>query len=152
MRVGRKPKKSALVESLDCSELAAARMRAMLDTLAGEITLDEGAERAGLQRARFCELRLRMMQAGAEALEQRAPGRPPKRVEVEPDRLERLEAENQYLREELDIARVRTELAPTMPHLLRDPVPSWGKASARSPKSSRRSSKQRSGTTRGSAS
>ena len=151
MRVGRPPMKSGLVEGLEGSKREKARLRAMLETLSGNATLEAACEELDLSRSQFCELRTRALQAALDGLIPGVPGRKPKVREVEARELERLERDVAYLREELEIARVRTELALVMPRVLREPRPA-GKSSARAGKSSRRSGKGRSATTRGSMS
>lgn len=151
MRVGRPPLRSGHVEGLEGSSREKARLRAILDALSGEITVETACERLELSRSRFFELRARALQAALDGLVPGMPGRPPKPLDVEPAEIERLERDNEWLREELEIARVRTELALVMPHVLRDPKPPGGKSSARAGSSSR-SGRRRSGTTRGSAS
>lgn len=126
MRVGRPPMKSALVEGLEGEAREKARLRAMLETLSGERTLEEACEALDLSRSRFCELRERALQAALDGLIPGVPGRKPKVREVEASEVDKLEREVEYLREELKIAWVRTELAMTMPKSLRAPKP--GKA------------------------
>lgn len=150
MRVGRPAMGSGLVEGLEGTSREKLKLRAMLETLSGDVTLEEACGELALSRSHFCELRTRALQAALDGLIPGVPGRKPKVLEVEACEYARLEREVAYLREELEIARVRTEVALVMPHVLREPRPA-GKSSARAGKSSRRSGTRRSSTTRGSA-
>ncbi len=152
MRVGRPPFKSGHVDGLEGPGREKERLRAILRTLSGDIPVAEACEELSLSRTHFNDLRVRALQAALDGLIPQVSGRKRKVLEVEPSEVERLRHENLYLRDELDIARVRTELALVMPHVLREPVSPGGKGSARAGKSSRRSGKRRSSTTRDCAS
>ncbi|MCP3918743.1 MAG: helix-turn-helix domain-containing protein [bacterium] len=151
MRIGRPPFKSGHVDGLEGPSREKERLRAILKTLSGDTPVAEACEELHLSRTHFNDLRARALQAALDGLISQVSGRKRKVREVDPSELERLQSENEYLRDELDIARVRTELALVMPHVLREPEPPWGKKPARSGRSSKRSSKRRSGTTRGCA-
>jgi hypothetical protein len=74
-----------------------------------------------VSEARFHELRKDALQHLADALATRLPGRPPK--EEEPIQASEMEALRQQVAElelDLQVARTRTELALTMPHVLQE--------------------------------
>jgi len=150
MTSGRRPMGAERVAKLEGSEHAKERLRAVLETIAGETTVEDACRRLGISRSRFHALRADVLQSALDRLAPRAPGRPAKRTEAEDDELDLLRRDNGWLREELEIARTRTEIALVMPHILRDPVsvpPSEaGKRRARPGES--RSTAPRGGTTR----
>lgn len=95
-----KPKKSAYVKLPQVRQPVQARLEAVLKTLTGEETEAEAARQLGLSRLRFQTLSHRALQAMADALEQKPPGRPPKserEAELEQE-LQRLRRENAEMR------------------------------------------------------
>jgi len=138
------------VESLEGTIREKERLRAILETLSGDMTIEEACQILGLRPSRIHELRQQALQGALEALAPGVPGRPPKRGEVVTAELEEVRAENGWLREELELSRARTEIALVFPHLLRDPAPEPEKHAARARKrSSRRSGARSSGTRSG---
>ncbi len=152
MRVGRPPMGPALVDGLEGGELEKERLKAILETLSGRCTIEEACSSVGLARSRFLELRDRVLSGGLEALEPGVPGRPPKRTEVDSQEHEELRRLAGWLREELEISRVRTEIALVCPEHLTEPVSQpprvRGKARARVRRKRKRSGVRRSGTAR----
>jgi hypothetical protein len=69
--------------------------------------------------AAFFKLRTRVVQEAVEGLEPRKPGRKPREASAEGGRLQGLEGEVEKLKLELRAARIREELAITMPHLVK---------------------------------
>ena len=128
--MSRPPKRSAHVDKLDATPYARERLRAVLDTLAGELSIEEACQRLGIGETRFYKLRDYLLQQAAEAAEQRAPG--PKAAEHDPQdvaHISELEQQIADLKIELEAARLRTELALTMPHVLRSRPPRSGEGS-----------------------
>src|SRR5262245_36492730 len=76
MTRGRKPAWAELVNRLDGSTVAKARLRALLETLAGRQTVAAACLGLGLSERRFHALRDRILQAGLAGLEPRPAGRP----------------------------------------------------------------------------
>lgn len=148
MRTGRPPLGVEHVEGLEGDERQKERLKAILATLAGELTIEEACERLRVGESRFHVLRHEVLQSALDRLAPRAPGRKPKVPVVELGELEELQRDNDWLREELELARVRTEIALVMPHLLREPHGS-GKSSARAGRRRGRSGGAKSGITRG---
>jgi transposase-like protein len=107
------------VERLEGPAEAKRRLRVVLETLTGERGVGEAAAELGLSEARFHQLRRQVLESALDGLCPQAPGRP-RKPEPPPSRIEELEHELQELRIDLQAARVRTEIALTMPHLLRD--------------------------------
>ena len=152
MRTGRPPLGPALVDGLEGGELERERLKAMLATLAGSMTIEQACESVGLGRTRFLELRERALGGALQALAPGVPGRPRKRVEVDATELEDLKRLAGWLREELQVSRVRTEIALVCPEHLIDPVSEppvvRGKAPARARRKQKRSGGRKRGTAR----
>lgn len=101
----------ALIDKLPASAAARERTEMIFSTLGRQRSVDEACVCLGIGRTRFQDLRRRMLQAGVEALEERAAGRP--RIPRDPDdagkralrrRVAELEGELHRLRIELDLA------------------------------------------------
>ena len=108
-----------LVHKLDGSELAKQRLKAILQTLSGELSVPEACEFLQLSEARFHELRSEWLQSACGALEPKAAGRPAPPPPNEKDvKIQRLEEQIKDLRIDLRAAQVREELALVMPHVL----------------------------------
>ena len=109
-RNGRKPLGTKHVQGLEGSEQAKLRLEVILKTLSGEITIPQACTRLGIREARFHELRRDWLQAALEQLEPRPAGRPP-RERPKSSREEDLAVDNQRLREELQLAHAKQEVA-----------------------------------------
>ena len=109
-----------MIDSLPGPEEAKARLEAIVLTLSGTKPVSEACAELGIGEARFHEMRKEFLASALGLLERKTAGRKPA---VPPEdaaaRLVELEDENQTLRVELEAARIRTEIALTMPHLLK---------------------------------
>jgi len=117
---GRPGKGEGHVDGLEGPASSKARMKVILATLSGAMTVREASEALGLSEARFHALRQEKLQVWLDALAPRPPGRPPKEEEVEPSEVEFLREQVKELELDLQVARTRTELALTMPHVLKE--------------------------------
>ncbi len=117
---GRPPKGPRLADGLDGSKDAKRKLRVILETVAGETTVEQACEKLGIGPAAFHKLRERTLQEAAASLEPRKLGRPRKEKSPEEQRIEDLEKELFEAEFELRGARLREEIAVVMPHLLRD--------------------------------
>lgn len=119
MPAGRPPEGLGHVDRLDGDDESKRRLRIVLATLLGELTVIEACERLGVSESRFHEMRRQALEGALASLRPGVPGRP-KGVDEDPviDRLEGLERENRELRIELQASYVRTELALGMPQVL----------------------------------
>jgi hypothetical protein len=107
------------VEGTEGSAEAKRRARLVLETLTGERTIEEACAELSISPARFFVLREEALQGTVAALEPGRPGRPPAPV---PDpEVEALRRENRELRRDVEVARLREEIAIAMPHLSRPP-------------------------------
>jgi hypothetical protein len=139
---GRPPKGLSHIDSLSGDPESKKRLKAVIATLLGHMTIAEACEELSLSESRFHEIRQRALAGMMEGLEPRPPGRPPNPVENE--EVAALERRIDILREELEIARLRTEIAVWKPSLLRDPIRPREKRGS-SAKGRRRKRKPRSG-------
>jgi len=115
---GRPPGGVAHVERLEGSAELKRRLKVILETLAGQQSVAWACEQLEVSEARFHELRRQVLAAALEGLSPGMAGRPRRPELPAPSRVEELEHEVRELRIELQAARVRTEIALTMPHLL----------------------------------
>lgn len=125
---GRPGKGEGHVDDLSGSPESKARMKCMLATLAGTMSVREAARSLGLGEARFHALRQEKLQVWLDALAPRPPGRPQSEEAVDASEVEALRRQVKELGLDLQVARTRTELALTMPHVLKEePEPEAGK-------------------------
>jgi len=117
MSAGRPVKGPEMVDDLEGSDEAKRRMRVILETLAGQRTIMDACLELGIGKSAFHELRKRVLQAALVDVEPRPAGRP--RVEPPPGaaEVERLKAENERLRTNLEVAHVREEILLAMPEV-----------------------------------
>jgi len=107
------------VDGLEGDETGKARLRAILETLAGASSVEEACETLSISPSRFHLLRARALSGALDALAPAPPGRP---ATPPPDpTIEALRQENADLRTELEVSRLRTEIALAMPHVVQAP-------------------------------
>jgi len=117
--MARPPSGPELVDGAEGSPDAKARLKVILETIAGTKTIAEACEALGIGEAAFHKLRTRVLEEAVEGLEPRKPGRKPKAKSAEEVRLRDLEDEVARLKLELKASRIREEIALTMSHLLK---------------------------------
>jgi hypothetical protein len=110
---------AALVQQLDGSDEAKARLVMLLDVWAGQQTAVQAVLRFGLSERRFHQLRTQCLQAALTSLEPRPLGRPARRPDDSNGQLAALQNQVQNLRLDLRAAQIREEIALAMPHLHR---------------------------------
>lgn len=138
---GRPGKGLGHVDGLEGPEATKARMRLIVQTLSGEMTVKEAARSLGISTSRFAAMRQEEMQDWLDSMTPGTPGRPPKTEEaIEPSEVEALRRRVKELMFDLQVANTRTELAITMPHVLKD-VPKAG-AEKGGPAKKRRTTKR----------
>ena len=118
MKRGRKPLGTKLVDRVDASTLAKQRLKVILDQVAGTLSVEQACVAIGVKESAFFELRASALQAAASGLEPGRAGRPTKTNDID-DRVAALEDEMTMARIELQAARIREEIAVTMPDLYR---------------------------------
>jgi transposase-like protein len=119
MPAGRPPMKSSLVDNLSAPEPDKQRLRVILQTLSGELTITQACEQLHVSETRFHDLRKQALEGALGALAPRPAGRPVT-TEPEPVEVQTLREQVKDLEFELQTARVKTELAIAMPHVLRE--------------------------------
>jgi hypothetical protein len=127
MGAGRPSEGFGHVERLEGSTELKHRLRVILETLAGQRSVAEACELLDVSEARFHELRRDVLASALDGLAPGAPGRPRHEDPVTPPQVEELQREVEQLKIELQAARVRTEIALTMPHLLQRQLNQAGK-------------------------
>lgn len=135
--MGRRPLGIDLVERMVGPPQAKERLMAVLESLNGEGPIEELAQICGVGRTRFYELRERALCGALVALLENRPGPKARVRDVREQEIAELQAEVGELRMQLEAARVRTEIALTMPHLLQERDPRGPKATAASRGASR---------------
>ena len=115
--MGRKPSGSKLVEGIEGSELAKARVGAILDCLTGRKKIEEASEDLGIQQAMFFRMRSEALSGAVAALEPKPMGRPRKDRTPEEEEIEGLKLQMKRKELELKAAHIREEIALAMPHL-----------------------------------
>jgi transposase len=120
-RRGRPTEGVGHVDKLEGEEAEKQRLRLILQTLNGELSVKEAAEALGLSESRVHELRDQALQGALDALTPKAAGRP---MQVEtPEQKENRELKAQLLeaQKELLAERVRTEVALAFPEQVYTP-------------------------------
>jgi Ser/Thr protein kinase RdoA (MazF antagonist) len=107
-----------MLDPLPGTEGAKARLAAIVATMSGEKSIPAVCEELGIGEARFHEMRKEFLASAVELLEKKTAGRKPAGGES-PERIRELEKEVRKLRVELEASRLRTEIALTMPNLLK---------------------------------
>lgn len=109
------------VEKLAGERETKSRLKLILLTLSGELSVNVAAEQMGVCLSRFHELRDGALMGALDALSPRPPGRPPKEATTSVRVLE-LERALDTTRYQLEVERVRAELLLTMPEVVRGKV------------------------------
>lgn len=121
MAGGRPPLGAALVEHLEAPEVVKQRLKGIIEVLSREKTVETVCGELGIERARFYQLEKQALEGAALALEPKPPGRAarpaPTEAELEVERLRKRVAELKF---EVQAAKVREEVATTMPYVLKD--------------------------------
>jgi transposase InsO family protein len=115
---GRRPVGPEYVEKLQGSALAKERARTVLETLSGELRLQEACERLDICEQRFHQVRQEALQATVAALEPGVPGRPTPAPTPAEEQLRALQARVSQLELELRAAKAREEIALILPRLV----------------------------------
>lgn len=110
-RTGRPPLGAKLVDRLEGSPLAKARLRAILASVGRESSAIDAARSIDCNEARFHLLKMRTLQAALESLEPRKPGRKPKQVDPKDEEIAHLRGELERAQHLLRSLDVRLELA-----------------------------------------
>lgn len=116
--MSRPPKGSELVEKYDGSGEAKARLKTVLATVAGEMTVADACQQLVVSETRFFQIRDEALKGALRDLEQGMPGRPRVETSEEQKKILELEAQVKMLRYELEGARISAKIAVVMPQVL----------------------------------
>ena len=111
-----------IADNQDGSDLAKAKLKAILQTLSGEKSIPEVCQELGIGDAMFHKLRSRFLEEAVSLLEPRRPGPKPHEESPEEQELRILREKVKELSIKLECSRIQTEVALTMPHLLKRSV------------------------------
>ena len=133
MARGRPSTGAGIVDRLQGSRQAKQRLKLILRTLAGEITIHQACSQLHIGNSRFHQMRTEVLQAAADALEPRPRGRPLAPRSPQDDRIKELNRQVQSLKVDLQAAQIREELTMLLPVLNRpaDPIGRAGKKKPR---------------------
>jgi hypothetical protein len=106
-----------LIERLDGPRAMRRRVRIVLATLAGTLTIAQACAELGIGRTHFHALRWRVLDGALGALRPRPRGRP-RQVDPETLVVQQLQARIRELEVALKTTALRSEIALAMPHLL----------------------------------
>ena len=106
---GRPPKGLSHIDSVTPDPESRRRLKAVLATLLGQMTIAEACRELCLSESHFHEIRRRALEGMVEGLSPSPPGRPP--APGEDEEVSTLKKQVEDLREELQISRLRTEIA-----------------------------------------
>ncbi|HEV8338458.1 MAG TPA: helix-turn-helix domain-containing protein [bacterium] len=116
--MSRPPEGVGHVDRLEGPEDLKRRLRVLLDTLSGRVSVAQACEELGVSESRLHELRREALEGALGALMPKPAGRPAT-AETRTAREKELEGRIQELEVDLQAALVRTELALAMPELFR---------------------------------
>jgi len=136
---GRPPLGVSLIDRLAGSEQEKRRLRAVFETMGGELTIPQAASALGIEESRFHEIRREALQAALDALAPGLPGRPPQSPPP-PEQQEIVELRAKLARAEAELvaARLQTELLLGAPRIFRSAQPASDQKKNRASKRSRR--------------
>jgi transposase len=133
-RRGRPTQGAAHVEKLEGEDAQKERLRLILQTLNGELTVKEAAEALGLSESRFHEVRDQALQAALDGLAPKPQGRPaevetPEQAQIRELKVQLLEAQKELVAE-----RIRSEVALALPQCVYTPEQQAADAAAEAAK------------------
>jgi len=108
---GRKAPGPEFAQGLQGSPASKLRLEVILKTIAGELSIEQASKELGITPQRLHSLRQEALQAAVHRLEPRPLGRPRRR----PAPAAALEAEVARLQQEVEAARLHTEIALVLP-------------------------------------
>lgn len=123
MSRGRPPLGPGLVDALQAPDAAKRRMKLILETLSGALSVQDACTQLGVSEAAFHKMRTQWLAGAVELLTPRPPGRPAKADDPQQQLIEKMEQQIFELKKEAHAARLKAEIAIAMPHLLVDQGP-----------------------------
>ncbi len=110
MKRGRRPKKSRLVDALAGPEPSKRRLRVIMATISGELSIPEACAQLGIQETRFFDLRAQALEGALKGILPGVPGRPSKEDTPEQAKLKEMQKRLDAMELELKAARIKMEL------------------------------------------
>ena len=117
---GRKPLGPRLARHLEGTEQAKERLEIILETIAGQRTIEEACEELDISDARFFQMRTQVLEAALARLEPRPAGRPSRSESPEQRKIAELEQQVQEKESQLQGTRVQLEIAQALPQLVQE--------------------------------
>lgn len=111
MKRGRPPKKSALVDAIAGPDETRERLRVILATVSGELTIPQACEKLKIGETRFYDLRAQALEAAFKGILPGVPGRPSKEETPEQQKLREMQEKLDTMELELKTAKIKAELA-----------------------------------------
>jgi hypothetical protein len=115
---GRWPAGPEYVDKLEGSPQTKRRLRVILQTLTGELRVQQAMEMLDIGEVYFNQLRRRALQGALEAIEPRPAGRPSRTATPLARQIDALRRELEQTKLDLHVAQVREEIALIMPQVL----------------------------------
>lgn len=112
---GRPTSVAAMLERLKAAPSTKERVLVLLSNLAGTMPVAEACRKLALGRTHFWSLRTALLEASIRAVEPRRRGRPIRMPTIHAGKIAELQAEIDRLKEALELARVREEIALLLP-------------------------------------
>jgi hypothetical protein len=119
-RRGRPNKGADLVTDVEGSEQARQRLKIILQTLAGAMTIEQGCDALGVRRSGFHKLRRQFLARATDLLEPRPRGRQRRQASEVDRQIAQLKHQIVQLKLDLKAQQIREEIALVMPHLLKN--------------------------------
>ena len=110
MKRGRRPKKSALVDALAGPEPSKQRLRVIMATISGELSIPDACFQLGIQETRFFVLRAQALEGALMGILPGVPGRPSKEDTPEQAKLKEMQKRLDAMELELKTAKIKIEL------------------------------------------
>jgi hypothetical protein len=119
---GRRPAGPDYVDHLpDCDDETKRRLKVIMQTLCGDLRVNEACAILGISPQRFHQMREEAMLGAAAVLKPRPKGRPPRPPSPQQQQLEQLQQELGDAQIELRAAQARAEIATLLPRVLQAP-------------------------------
>ena len=118
MAGGRPNKGSELVNSLNGDEESKLRLKVILETIAGKITVIEACDKLNICESRFHKIRSEILQNSLDLLQPKPKGRPSLEYDEKTEKIKELTKELRETKLENKVLQVKSELAVLAPHLL----------------------------------
>jgi hypothetical protein len=128
---GRRPAGPAYVDKLEGSVQTKERLKVILQTMRGDLTVLEACAQLGVSTQRFHQLREEAMQGALQALEPRPAGRPSRPPTPAEEQVEQLQKELAHKEFAVRAAQVREEIALVLPRVVQPAEPAEKKKKTR---------------------